>query len=413
MSQVKSSPFDVRRTPLSAADAPVGVPSMTDRGAVADKGVRPTMQVLHVSSGNLYGGVETALVALARFRHLCPAMQPEFALSFEGRLSKELLETGVRVHQLGEVRARKPWTVWSARANLRALLAEQPFDVVMCHMAWPMAMFGSTAQRSGKPLAFWAHDAANGSHWLERWARRVTPDIVIGNSQFTKGTVPLLFPNTPCKIVFYPVMPVQPPDARNCRAEIRRELGASNDTVAIIQVSRMEAWKGHHLHLDALAKLKDDPRWTCWMVGGAQRPEEQKYMREIQEKAIRLGVGDRVRFLGQRSDVPSLLAAADIFCQPNLGAEPFGIVFIEALAAGLPVVTTAMGGPQEIIDESCGLVAPPGDADQVAASLRRLIDSPELRTQLGQQGPERARDLCDPAGRIPDLYGALAGVVPN
>jgi len=274
-----------------------------------------------------------------------------------------------------------------------------------------MAMFGGTARKSGKRLAFWAHDAANGSHWLERWARRVSPDIVIGNSRFTKGTMPLLFPKAPCKIVFYPVMPAQPPDAQTCRAEIRRTLGVSDDTVAIIQVSRMEAWKGHHLHLDALAKLKDNPRWICWMVGGAQRSAEREYMREIQEKAVRLGIGDRVRFLGQRSDVPSLLAAADIFSQPNLGAEPFGIVFIEGLAAGLPVVTTAMGGPKEIIDESCGIVAPPGDAEAVAAGLRRLIDSADLRSRLGRNGPQRARDLCDPAGRIPDLYQALLSAV--
>jgi glycosyltransferase involved in cell wall biosynthesis len=372
-----------------------------------------TLRVLHASSGNLYGGVETALVALARFRDLCPAMQPEFALSFEGRLSRELAETGAAVHQLGEIRTRKPWTVWSARANLRALLSKRPFDVVMCHMAWPMAMFGTTARRAGLPLAFWAHDAANGSHWLERWASRVSPDIVIGNSRFTEGTVPLMFPNAPCKIVFYPVMPQQPADAPRCRAEIRRALGVADDTVAIIQVSRMEAWKGHRLHLDALAKLKDNPRWTCWMVGGAQRPEEQKYMREIQGQAARLGISDRVRFLGQRSDVPSLLAAADIFSQPNLGAEPFGIVFIEALAAGLPVVTTAMGGPKEIIDESCGMVAPPGNAELVAAALGRLIDSADLRSRLGRSGPQRARDLCDPSGRIPELYNTLLGVVKN
>jgi len=75
------------------------------------------------------------------------------------------------------------------------------------------------------------------------------------------------------------------------------------------------------------------------------------------------------------------------------------------------VVTTAMGGPQEIIDESCGLVAPPGNAELVAAALRRLIDSADLRARLGRHGPERARELCDPAGRIPDLYAALQGAL--
>ena len=131
------------------------------------------MRVLHISSGNLYGGVETALVTLARFRHLCPDMQPEFALSFEGRLSRELKETGVTVHQLGEVRSRKLWTLWAARKRLRELLSQKPFDVVICHMSWTMAIFGGAVEESSSPLAYWAHDAATGGHWLERWASRV------------------------------------------------------------------------------------------------------------------------------------------------------------------------------------------------------------------------------------------------
>src|ERR1700722_11505973 len=107
------------------------------------------LRVLHVSSGNLYGGVETFLVTLARVRHLCPSMEPSFALSFEGRLSAELTETGVTVHQLGEVRTRKPWTIWAARARLRELLLREEFDVVVCHMAWPMAIFGRAVRDVG------------------------------------------------------------------------------------------------------------------------------------------------------------------------------------------------------------------------------------------------------------------------
>jgi glycosyltransferase involved in cell wall biosynthesis len=371
------------------------------------------MNVLHVSSGNLYGGVETALVALARFRSLGPMMEPQFALSFEGRLSEELKQTGVVVHQLGEVRTRKPWSVWTARKRLRELLARKQFDVVVCHMAWPMAIFGKAARGSKSRLVFWAHDALNGRYWVERWASRVTPDLVIGNSCFTKGTVSLLFPNTPCRVIYYPVLSRQGQNGEGCREEVRRELGASKDMVAIIQVSRMEAWKGHQLHLEALAKLKDDPRWVCWMVGGAQRPVEQEYMQAMQQKARDLGIGERVRFLGQRSDVPRLLAGADIFSQPNLGAEPFGIVFIEALSAGLPVVTTAMGGPQEIINASCGMVVPPEEPELLAASLEQLIDSAPLRFKLGQGGPERARELCDPGKRIPELCDALERVARN
>ena len=77
---------------------------------------------------------------------------------------------------------------------------------------------------------------------------------------------------------------------------------------------------------------------------------------ELKAIADRGGVADRVRFLGQRSDVPRLMAAADVFCQPNAGPEPFGVVFVEALYAGLPVVTSAFGGAVEVVERPCEFV---------------------------------------------------------
>jgi len=340
-------------------------------------------------------------------------MQPEFAVSFEGRLSGELEQAGVKVHQLGQVRARKLWTVWAARRRLRALLSERPFDAVVCHMSWPMAVFGRVVKGTKSRLVFWAHDAFIGRHWLERWASRVPPDLVIGNSLFTQGTVAQLFPHAPCNVIYYPVLLSQPGQDGSSREAARKELGASQETVVIIQVSRMEAWKGHHLHLEALSRLKDNPRWICWMAGGAQRPLEQAYQREVQQKAADLGIAERVRFLGQRSDVFRLLSAADVFSQPNMGPEPFGIVFIEALSAGLPVVTTAMGGPKEIINDSCGLIVPPQEPELLAEALGKLIDSAALRRTLGQNGPQRARELCDPGKRIPQLCEALERIARN
>jgi glycosyltransferase involved in cell wall biosynthesis len=292
-------------------------------------------------------------------------------------------------------------------------LSREHFDVVVCHMPWPMAVFGKAVQGSGSRLAFWAHDVAKGRHWLERWASRVSPDLAIGNSFFTQGSISLLFPGAPCSVIYPPATLSSSERDHACRAAVRKDLDVKDDTVVIIQVSRMEGWKGHRLHLEALGKLKQHSNWICWMVGGAQRPAEQQYMQSIQQQAAQLGITDRVQFLGQRSDVPSLLAAADIFCQPNLGAEPFGLVFVEALSARLPVVTTAMGGPQEIIDASCGIVVPPNQPDQLADALGRLIDSSELRAGLGQRGPERARELCDPGLRMLDLYEVLERVSRN
>jgi glycosyltransferase involved in cell wall biosynthesis len=181
----------------------------------------------------------------------------------------------------------------------------------------------------------------------------------------------------------------------------------------IIQVSRMEPWKGHALHLRALSKIRDLPNWCCWQVGGpSERQDEVAYFESLLKMARDLGVADRVRFLGKRSDVPRLLQAADCFCQPNLGTEGFSISFMEALMAGLPVVTTAIGGAVELINESCGFVIPLGDEEALTQSLRRLVREPELRERLGAAGYRRVHDLCDPArqlGRFKEAFSRVAG----
>src|SRR4051812_49392620 len=107
------------------------------------------LRVLHLYAGNLYGGVERMLVTLARERSACPEMEPEFGLCFEGRLSRELRDAGVRVHMLGEVRLSRPWTVLAARRRLRELLRAQPFDAAITHSAWPHAVFAPAVRGCG------------------------------------------------------------------------------------------------------------------------------------------------------------------------------------------------------------------------------------------------------------------------
>jgi glycosyltransferase involved in cell wall biosynthesis len=184
-------------------------------------------------------------------------------------------------------------------------------------------------------------------------------------------------------------------EPRAGREAVRAELKTAPEAVVVIQVSRMEEWKGHRLHLKALARLAGVAGWTCWMVGGAQRPHEIRYLEALRAESAALGIGPRVNFLGQRSDVARLLAAADI--QPNTGPEPFGITFIEALYARLPVVTTSIGGAVEIVDASCGMLVAPDDPAALAGALRGLIEDGELRARLGAAGPARAAALCDPA----------------
>jgi len=107
------------------------------------------MRVLHIVSGRLYGGVETALVTMARCRLLCPEIEPEFALCFDGRLHNELTAAGTPVHMLGGVRVRHPLSILRARRRLAELIDERASDVVVCHLAWAQAIFGTVARASG------------------------------------------------------------------------------------------------------------------------------------------------------------------------------------------------------------------------------------------------------------------------
>jgi glycosyltransferase involved in cell wall biosynthesis len=375
------------------------------------------IKVLHIHSGNLYGGVETFLATLARSRQLAPSMEMSVALCFDDRIAAELRGEGVPTSILGAVRLRRPDTVLRARRALTQLLRGGDFDVAVCHQAWPLAIFGPVVKAAHLPLVSWIH-MVHGRHWIDRLASRVEPDLIVCNSNFTASQ---LSPTpTRVEVVYAPVGAAggaalaAPKHAAKSIAKapfengIRDELNTPAGDVVIIQVSRMEAWKGQAPCLEALAQLRDRPGWTCWQVGGAQRPMEERYVASLRSSAERFGIHDRVRFLGQRFDVPRLLAAADIFCQPNLLPEPFGISFVEAMAAGLPVVTSDIGGAREIVDDTCGCLVPVGNCEALTRQLAALIVSHEQRTRLGSHGPLRAQTLCDPAVQMPKIAALLA-----
>ncbi len=361
------------------------------------------MNVLHLAAGNLFGGVESYLLTLARLRQLAPEMEPHFGLCFPGRLRDELTAAALPVRDLGAVRLSRPWTVLRARRRLGATLREFGTGAVVTHGLWTQAVFGPTVKRKGIRLINAVHGEVSARRWLDRWAARTRPDAVMANSRFTAAGASAIFPGVRVETVHPPLAASATFDRAATRFRIRAELDTAADAAVILIVSRIEALKGHAVLIDALAQLRQVAGWVCWIVGGAQRPHERELLAGLRSAASRAGIGDRVRFAGARPDIPGVMAAADIYCQPNIGPEGFGLTFVEALRAGLPVITSDFGGAAEIVDPSCGRLVPPGDAGAVADALRKLIESPDLRGTLGGVGPARATALCDPAARLADL----------
>lgn len=365
------------------------------------------LRVLHLSAGNLYGGIERLLTTLARERSCCPDMEPGFALCFDGKVAAELRNEGVPVHLLGGVRFSRPWTVWRARRALRNLLRRERYDVAICHACWPHALFGGVIQQVGAPVVFWAHDVPRMTHWIERKAAKARPDLAIANSKYTASHLPALFPGVRTKVCYAPVsLPSGAFGLETC-AEVRRELTTDMDDIVIVMFSRMEELKGHALLLSALSRLARLPGWTCWIAGGPQRPAEGAYFEQIRKLAADSLPARRVRFLGQRNDISRLLAAADIHCQPNIKPESFGLAFVEALAAGLPVVTTDIGPASEIVTPECGRLVPAGDAAALAQALHGLMEDSTVNTVKPAACRQRAEELCRPSARISQLSAVL------
>ena len=138
------------------------------------------MRVLHVHSGNLYGGVETFLVTLAREAGVTPGMSSSFALCFDGRLRQELLRVQSRLPtSLAHVRLRRPDRCWRARRAWRTASSRS----VRCRRrVISHGCTRSSARRSVVPgfrLMFWLHTVSDGRHWLERWPRTTGPDLAL------------------------------------------------------------------------------------------------------------------------------------------------------------------------------------------------------------------------------------------
>jgi glycosyltransferase involved in cell wall biosynthesis len=365
------------------------------------------LRVLHLCAGNLFGGVERIVAQCATSRHLAGAMEPSFAVCFEGRLARELDTAGVSCTRLGPVRVRAPWSIGRGRRALARILDARRPDVAVCHSSWMFALAAPVARARGVRTALWLHNRVTGRTWVERWARGTTPDLLVCNSEFTAGSARAMYPTLTPAVLYAPVesSTVGPADPQ----ALRQNLEAPDEVPVVLIASRFEPSKGHLGLLAALAGI--DRPWRLWIAGGAQKPEDAKLERASRTEAARLGITARVRFLGERQDVAALMRSADLHCQPNRGPESFGLAFVEALYAGLPVVTTDMGGAREIITAECGLLVPPGDPAALRDALAFLLADGAARRRLGAAGPARAAALCDPARQLAGLASLLGAPI--
>jgi glycosyltransferase involved in cell wall biosynthesis len=163
---------------------------------------------------------------------------------------------------------------------------------------------------------------------------------------------------------------------------MRAWLGKGFDRPIVLTPARLDPVKGHAFLLEAAAQLPD----VAFVLAG-DGPERTA----LEDQADRLGIGDRVHFLGQRADIGDLLANCDLVVLPSL-SEGFGLAAIEAMIAGAPVLATTAGALPEIIrDGVTGMMVPPANPSALASSIRTLLDDRILARRLAEAGRDQAQ----------------------
>lgn len=197
--------------------------------------------------------------------------------------------------------------------------------------------------------------------------------------------------------------------SREARRQIRKDLGVKDEEVIITTIGRVNREKGYEDLLLAAARLQGPWRLLC--IG-----EDEGYLEKARDLSRRLGVEGRVWFLGRRSDVDRILAISDIFV---LASHREGVPrsVIEAQAMGLPCVVTNIRGSREIVvDKETGLIAPVRNPEALARAIQELIDSAELRSELGKNGRRRVEQNFSEElvfTRILNAYKEVLSMIPR
>ncbi len=197
---------------------------------------------------------------------------------------------------------------------------------------------------------------------------------------------------------------------------IRRELDIPWDVPLVGFVARLDPWKGLDVFIKAAAIVARQFPSAQFIVAGGPPSGFETHENEMKKLAAQLGLADRIHFLGFKyrlTDIPEVMSALNVFSHTSIQPEPFGLVIIEAMACGTPVVAAAAGGPLEIIvDGESGFLTQPGSPEAHAAAVCRLLGDSALSESIGNASRLRTEQhfsLPIFGPRIEAIYNEVLG----
>jgi glycosyltransferase involved in cell wall biosynthesis len=349
------------------------------------------IRVLQLITSLERGGAENHLLALLTHADRRAFELETAVLSGEGELVPVFRTAGIPVHLL---KARNRFDPL-ALGRLGRLLREGHFDILHSHLFRADIYAGLAVARLGERRPLLVSTRHNDDRFflnpfvgLVHYGVSARQDLIIAISDHIARFTVSRGVRHPERVrrVYHGL---EPPVTKALEREgqhIRQELGIGPDEFLVGNVGRLALQKGQRHLIAAMPLLLERvPRARAIIAGGG---DLEDYLRDL---ASEIGVANRVHVLGPRKDVPALMHAIDVFVMPSIW-EGFGLVLLEAMAAGRPIVASRVATiPEVVADGESGLLVPAGDPLALATALAELAEQPALAVRMGEAGRERLR----------------------
>jgi sugar transferase (PEP-CTERM/EpsH1 system associated) len=338
-------------------------------------------KVLQVVWSLEVGGMERVVLHLARGLPAQGFDAEVVTLGKTGGLAGELAG-GVRHWELSKGAGLDLGLAWS----LAHLVKETGARLLHAHNTVSMLYAVLASLLTRKPVVATLHGANYGGpprhRRLRRWlARRCAVVACVSRDALAAARDVDLIDPAKLRLVYNGIDQEQIAAAASQRDAARAELGLEPGQPVIISVGRLSPEKDYPTLLKAMALIQGQGLCPQLLLVGSG-PERTA----LEEQARSLGLADAARFLGERGDVPRLLAASDLFALSSL-SEGVSMALLEAMAAGLPVAATEAGGtPEVVVPGHTGLLVPPGDPEALANALVILLKDPARAREMGRAG---------------------------
>ncbi len=358
------------------------------------------MKILFLDqSGNL-GGAELNLLDLGKFyRDSCLV-----GLFADGSFREALEENQIPVRILSsqQLKISKNSNFWQSITKIGQIIPlikevvqlSHDYDLIYANTQKAMVVGAIVSLLTRKPLVFHLHDILSPEHFSQVNRQLAVSlanqfaSLVIANSYATKEAFIEAGGRKNLVEVVYNGFDLEQYQHLEDRArQLRQELNLEGSYL-VGNFSRLSPWKGQHILLEALTHC---PKAIAILVGDALFGEDE-YVEELHQQVKRLGLDERVIFLGFRSDIPQLMSMCDLVVHTSIAPEPFGRVIVEAMLCHKPVIATAAGGAVELIENGqTGWLTPPKDPLKLAEIINQCQTEPEAVQVIAQAGEISAK----------------------